>query len=93
VEYDNSGKQSEDEYNELLKLYKGQVFKTAKEAYITVETFAYSHGFEVWKRHIEKDQNGYKISRTFLCYHAGKPLTKKKSHKTKASELYRTDYK
>ncbi|CAG8719754.1 1515_t:CDS:2, partial [Cetraspora pellucida] len=93
VEYDDSGEQSEDEYNEPLELYEGQVFKTAEEAYITVETFAYSHEFGIRKGHVEKDPNGHEISRTFLCRHAGKPLTEKKSHKTEASGSCRTDYK
>ncbi|CAG8733331.1 24209_t:CDS:10, partial [Cetraspora pellucida] len=93
VEYDDSGEQSEDEYNEPLELYEGQVFKTAEEAYITVETFAYSHGFGIRKGHVEKDPNRYKISRTFLYCHARKPLTEKKSHKTEASGLCQTDCK
>ncbi|CAG8818611.1 30405_t:CDS:2, partial [Gigaspora margarita] len=86
VEYD-------DEYDEPLELYKGQIFKTTEEAHATIETFANSHGFEIRKEHVEKDTNHYEIARTFLCRHARKLSTEKTSHKTKASGSCQTDCK
>ncbi|CAG8689062.1 16793_t:CDS:2 [Racocetra fulgida] len=94
VEYDDSDEQSEDEYNEPLELYKGQIFQTTEEAFITIKTFALSHRFGIRKGHVEKDpKNGHEISRTFLCRHTRKSLTKNKSHKTEASGSCRTDCK
>ncbi|CAG8813069.1 29625_t:CDS:2, partial [Gigaspora margarita] len=46
IEYDNSDGLSDEEYNELLDLYKGQLFKITEEVYTTIETFANLHGLE-----------------------------------------------
>ncbi|CAG8849980.1 25655_t:CDS:2, partial [Gigaspora margarita] len=94
IEYDNSNRLSDEEYNEPLDLYKEQLFKTTKEAYATIETFANSHGFEIRKGRVEKDaNNSHEISRTFLYRHAGKSSTEKKSHKTETSGSCKTDCK
>ncbi|CAG8831485.1 12843_t:CDS:2, partial [Racocetra persica] len=69
-----SDEQSDNEFEEQLELYEGQTFQTAEEAYVIVESFAYSNRFGIRKGRVEKDSsNGRKISKSFICRHAGKP--------------------
>ncbi|CAG8844130.1 13939_t:CDS:1, partial [Racocetra persica] len=51
-----------------------QIFQTAEEAYVIVESFAHSNRFRIRKGRVKKDSsNGREISRSFICRHAGKP--------------------
>ncbi|CAG8697339.1 28520_t:CDS:2, partial [Racocetra persica] len=93
IEYNKSEKQSESEFDTPLELYEGQAFQTVDKTFVVIETFAYSHRFGIQKERVEKDTTGHEISRSFLCYHAGKPLTEKKSYKTEESGSCRTDCK
>ncbi|CAG8813818.1 34676_t:CDS:2 [Gigaspora margarita] len=90
VKYNDSDRLSDKENNEPLDLYERQLFKTTEKAYATIKTFANSHEFRIRKGCIEKDtNNSHEILRTFLCQHARKSSTKKKSYKTEASESYK----
>ncbi|CAG8758816.1 23711_t:CDS:2 [Gigaspora rosea] len=51
--------QSEDKFGEQLELYKGQRYKTVKEAYVIVELFAHSNGFGFEKNMLKKTQVVY----------------------------------
>ncbi|CAG8758175.1 244_t:CDS:2, partial [Racocetra fulgida] len=87
---DVSDEQSGNEFEEQLKLYKGQVFQTVEEAHIVVESFAHSNGFGIRKGRVEKDVNGQEISRSFLCHHDRKLSTTNTSHNTNESGSCRT---
>ncbi|CAG8829052.1 40959_t:CDS:2, partial [Gigaspora margarita] len=47
---------------------------------------------ELFEGHVKKDENNHEISRLFLCHHARKPPTQKKSHNTEKSGSCHTDY-
>ncbi|CAG8755375.1 11644_t:CDS:2, partial [Dentiscutata heterogama] len=52
---DKSDEQSDNRFNKQEELYERQIFKTVKEAYAVVKTFAQLNEFGIRKEHVEKD--------------------------------------